>query len=143
MSHVDVAKRGGQTRQRNAPASGNADVLIRVLGFFSAAIHLVVIIRNLLTEIEISLNVGIAMAGGINCQVCDARRRIGDWARFRRALPEVGPRRMIVTESVFGSLAHHIDDSGLWHGPETGNGRFHKFSCIFSHGFYSRCLYSL
>ena len=75
------------------------------------------------------------MARRINRQIFDTRRRIGDWTRFWRALPKVGPRRMVVTESVFGSLAHYINNSGLWYRPETGNGRFHKFSCFFSHDF--------
>src|SRR4029079_11820894 len=123
VAQVDRAKAGRRTRERRAPATGDADVLGAVLRRHAAPVEAVVERGDRLAQLGVAGHRRVLLIADGDRDVFDARGRAGQRAGLGLALAEVAPIWIAAAKAETRRLGRYIDDTGTRDGAECGSVR--------------------
>src|SRR5690242_4178915 len=128
MAHVDISKGAGNTGQSEATAASDADIITRIFRCLVFAINSVVEISDGLAKVFVACDGCVLLVRGIDRDLLDSGRRVGQWPGFGRTLAKIGPFGIVIRETVGHGFVHDVDNACPW--DETKPGNIGLFLCV-------------
>src|SRR5436309_15657889 len=112
MAQVYLAQRGHRAGERGSAASADTHVPLGVLRALPLPVELVIPLGHCAAQLPDTGNGSVLLIVHPDLHLMHSRRRAGERAGLRLALPQVAPIWVAVTEATPGRLRHDVDDPG-------------------------------